>query len=596
MQRQMRESDEIEVISDQYTSSFYCHFSVFNVIALRSEKMVPPTQAGPPRRTRHHDPQMNRPPERGLKVRRYSHLFRRAARIKQLGYGWSTDHIIETLARNTRDPERAVWDLVLNDESLEGMKAPDERKRLEDMTFGIECEFALIWRKYAAHSDEWGDEWYQRWLVLLKEDKHDQENWFNAKNFQHDNTYHLRRLFKHRMMDAVRAQGMATVEEVDTAYAAWTDEGWPGRDWTLTDDPLKCWSFQDEHLQIYEDEVPGGAGTNGVDWFANEVTSPKMRNTERSYREVRRFFRILRHPPRPRHENWPKPFVGRACGLHVHVSHPCFSHDDVKKLMMLFAAFETEIMQIHPTHRTFNYAHAQNVSTRTLYSPYDWGRTVNAHRKAWPLQQITKMLETDDIVRLKRAFIYNHITRHGSVNVNNIPGLDGFTGESNPPSNTIEFRQHEGTTNGTEIVHWVKFLTRLVLYACNAKIGHVVRLILRHLPTPTSNRQEGRVLTIFDLMEELGLPEESTSYFRKRIARLDAIERKEAEHPDMREGRRQPGRDYATTTSDTATSQTSHQTRFDRLPIPATSSEEQSEEESTEEGQGEGQGDGEEDE
>ena len=125
-----------------------------------------------------------------------------------------------------------------------------------------------------------------------------------------------------------------------------------------------------------------------------------------------------------------------SCGFHVHIGNHNngFPSATLQKLCMLTAMFEKQLNTLHPTHRIGNiHAKAPSAVFRGQ-NPWD---TLRAILRCGSTQELVR-LYADFERRPDRCFAYNLC-----------PMVDG-------PRKTIEFRQHTGTLDGSEITNWIQ--------------------------------------------------------------------------------------------------------------------------------------------
>lgn len=121
--------------------------------------------------------------------------------------------------------------------------------------------------------------------------------------------------------------------------------------------------------------------------------------------------------------------TNKSCGLHVHIGARSLSDSDYCNVFVNYMRLETAIESfLAPSRRGSN--------SRWCYS-------LRRHEQ--------RVLFATTISEMRQALDYD---RYHRVNA-----------EAYDRHQTIEFRQHQGSTNFTKISHWVKFLAKLVEYS-----------------------------------------------------------------------------------------------------------------------------------
>lgn len=159
-----------------------------------------------------------------------------------------------------------------------------------------------------------------------------------------------------------------------------------------------------------------------------EIKSPAMILCEKALHRVQRVVRRL-----TRHFDVT---LNNSCGLHVHIGNHNlgFPLETLKNFCTLTAMFEPQLNTLHPAHRIGN-VHAKAPSAVfKAQNPWDTLRAIQRCRSTEELV----LLYADFERRPDRCFAYNLC-----------PMVFG-------PRKTIEFRQHTGTLNVSEISNWVQ--------------------------------------------------------------------------------------------------------------------------------------------
>ncbi|KAF6224520.1 hypothetical protein HO133_011097 [Letharia lupina] len=159
-----------------------------------------------------------------------------------------------------------------------------------------------------------------------------------------------------------------------------------------------------------------------------EITSPAMRFCPKALRRVQHVIRTL-----TKHLDVS---VNPSCGLHVHVGNQKagFPLQTLKHFCILTALFEYQLNSLHPAHRIGN-CHAKGPSA--AFKGHDLWDTVRAIQGCETEEELV-LLYADKEDRPDRCFAYNLC-----------PMVFGS-------NKTIEFRQHEGTLEWSEIMNWVQ--------------------------------------------------------------------------------------------------------------------------------------------
>lgn len=126
------------------------------------------------------------------------------------------------------------------------------------------------------------------------------------------------------------------------------------------------------------------------------------------------------------------------------------------------------------------------------------------------LREIESCKTHDDIsgmflMSLPGATGYRNINAHYSV-VN----FDNCVHHISVATGTIEFRQHEGTLNHSEICAWVELTAMLTQFCDNASARQIVSLC---------GHAWDHEFTVFDLMDTLGCRHELTNFYRLQLRR-----------------------------------------------------------------------------
>lgn len=135
--------------------------------------------------------------------------------------------------------------------------------------------------------------------------------------------------------------------------------------------------------------------------------------------------------------------VNDSCGLHVHMDAVDFTIDTWKNLALTYKHIERIIDSFMPVSRR------NNRYCKTL-------RNIAAPRIA----------NATTISELQQVFSHD---RYHKLNL-----------ESYTRHNTVEFRQHSGTTNFTKMENWIRFISRMITFAQAGILSE--RVTLENLP------------------------------------------------------------------------------------------------------------------
>lgn len=164
-----------------------------------------------------------------------------------------------------------------------------------------------------------------------------------------------------------------------------------------------------------------------------EIKSPALRFCPKALRRVERVVRIL--------TRYFDTTVNNSCGLHVHIGNrrKGFPIQTLKHFSMLTALFEHQLNALHPAHRIGNY-HVKGPSAAFKgQNPWDTMRAIQCCESK---EQLLLLYAKEGC--LDRCFAYNLC-----------PLVTG-------PRNTIEFRQHAATLDGSEIMNWIQLAGGMV--------------------------------------------------------------------------------------------------------------------------------------
>ncbi|KAI9819769.1 MAG: hypothetical protein M1826_001078 [Phylliscum demangeonii] len=186
--------------------------------------------------------------------------------------------------------------------------------------------------------------------------------------------------------------------------------------------------------------------------------------------------------------------VNQSCGLHVHIGH---GHDGFPLQTLHFVAglatvFEPTIQTLHPPHRL------TSKHCRPLSSSYRLQDELDGQGRVEVLLQSRTVPDFVAAVNSgSKNYAYNfmHLLQPTNTRLQ--------------PYNTIEFRQHEGTTDPEVVLHWIHFCAALVTYAHTVPsssdwITFIVQSGLQ--PTADGLRQ---------LLTQIGVPDATALFFAR---------------------------------------------------------------------------------
>ncbi|KAF5979619.1 hypothetical protein FBULB1_5641 [Fusarium bulbicola] len=153
--------------------------------------------------------------------------------------------------------------------------------------------------------------------------------------------------------------------------------------------------------------------------------------------------------------------ANRSTGLHVHVGREGdttkYSLVEVQKIAMFYCRFEDAIDEFHTAHRSeeneYIMSNRQNPALKNLNISQVYDR-------------IGASCSIEDICKLvnhcpgETNYDGYHDSRFFKVNFTSLQKHD-----------TIEFRQHEGTVHGKQMIKWIKFITKFVSFAISAPMN-----------------------------------------------------------------------------------------------------------------------------
>lgn len=345
----------------------------------------------------------------------------------------------------------------------------------DTLTFGVELEFIAVFPEYA---------FTNRYPELVPDDREG---------------------YRKGHVSAVRAichwlKAYSISVNHDEVFAA-----------TRSDD---SWYIQTEgvHLTPAEtNQLPSGYIQEGV-----EISSRVLRYAEDWQAELNKLLQALHHM---RQHFGCEFLTNSSTGLHVHIgNNPTHSLTPVKNLLQVATAHERNLDQIHDENRILDILPTPLVDTENdypppLYAPLSFFHASCEEEIPSILHAIHDVETRKDMTDLSKIF---RPTQRGTklfgksctLNLDNLI-WSGIYDDN--PTNTIEFRQHAGDLDLTEISMYVKLLAGLIDFCTWATDEDVINLIANGVNTNFGLR---------DFLEAILVPEMDSvvDYFCNRPA------------------------------------------------------------------------------
>ncbi|KAK8035500.1 hypothetical protein PG993_010495 [Apiospora rasikravindrae] len=182
-----------------------------------------------------------------------------------------------------------------------------------------------------------------------------------------------------------------------------------------------------------------------------ELISPAMTDTPQSFQEVMKVFTLVK--------NVGFMHVNQTCGLHVHVA---FGTNTIpvaplRKIACLLFALDPFLGALRPDSRSGNNEHCQSI--RNIIDPEE-----PSYFNPQPKPNVNDWVPIPDAVEAIKSCKRSQevawlLTTEWRANYCFKRFIDGT------PNPTIEFREHEATTDAPEVVAWTRFCVRVVRYA-----------------------------------------------------------------------------------------------------------------------------------
>jgi hypothetical protein len=193
--------------------------------------------------------------------------------------------------------------------------------------------------------------------------------------------------------------------------------------------------------------------------------------------------------------------ITRRTGLHIHVGcgSAYFSLETVKKFAVLILAVGNVLDSLHPTRKDNQFcANVQSVIENRE------GRLYTL-RPAERVRGIYDCNAIEEVVQLMNPKSKrNHAYNFTNLERMHLTADDALFGMPSPL--TIEFRQHAGSVNATEILNWAKVTTSLVKWAHEASEKQLEELTYK-------SKEPG--FDVFDLLHIIGR-EDVVSYYESK--------------------------------------------------------------------------------
>lgn len=196
-------------------------------------------------------------------------------------------------------------------------------------------------------------------------------------------------------------------------------------------------------------------------WIRLEIRSPAFHVTAQAFEQVRAVCEVL--------TNTYRVCCHQSAGLHVHVGQESngFPITILRNLMSTLFTFEDQIDEVHPRHRI------NNMWSKSLRTYSDLGKLIlSGESKDDALQLLLAANDPDadpsalvDSPKNRKELLNligwsgaNHTTQKLSYNTLNLVD-NPFSSDA---KRTIEYRQHESTVDGPQIINWAQLCVGVV--------------------------------------------------------------------------------------------------------------------------------------
>ncbi|ESZ95530.1 hypothetical protein SBOR_4083 [Sclerotinia borealis F-4128] len=257
----------------------------------------------------------------------------------------------------------------------------------------------------------------------------------------------------------------------------------------------KTWTIGSDSTLYFDDEK----GKDLLEYIPIEMRSPVLKFNPDSLKEIHKMLTAL-------NTNF-NVVVNRSCGLHVHVGNGTegMSVEPLKHLMATIWIFESQISSLLPKSRSLLSCHSaplhqcSNLGVRGFE-----GDLLDVPFSPSTINEVVTMFEG-----YAKSFRLAYL----------IGGLRQPFDE--PVKRTIEFRQHERTTDPETFMNWVSFVVELVVWAYKVR-----RQDLKIILSDYLNQREG--YSVEYLFKEIGFPESTVKFYRIKVGRVEEAEKEEA--------------------------------------------------------------------
>ncbi|KAI9649571.1 hypothetical protein NHQ30_002151 [Ciborinia camelliae] len=232
-------------------------------------------------------------------------------------------------------------------------------------------------------------------------------------------------------------------------------------------------------------------------YCALEIQSPVLKFGPDGFKEIDNMLGAL-------HKHFDL-LVNRTCGLHVHVGHGTkgFARVPLQHLMATIWVFQSQISSLlHRSRQAHNYC-APPRSTSNLGVRGFRGNLLDV------------MLSTSTINEIVEMFGGYQGSVNQAYSIDNL--RQPFW---NPRKRTIEFRQHEGCMDSETVLNWVSFVVELVAWAHKIDRQDLKIFLSKYI-------EQVEPYSIEDLFKEIGFPESTSEFWRRKVARLREAAEKE---------------------------------------------------------------------
>ena len=318
-------------------------------------------------------------------------------------------------------------------------------------------------------------------------------------------------------------------------------------DWSINSDGTLYGLTKEEMVKTFSDRVPSLQIAEAWDSYGAEFVSPPYSDLDLLREDTRVILTKVQGDATSHHGA----IANDTCGFHVHVGLPKndkFSLLTLQHLASLLVTFEDQISLLHaPSRRNVTGADcAEIVSNRENFFLEGEIKLVDHNGKKLKqlyqdlstikatLLNLTKEAPTNTTVesphtKQEHAATEPHL-RDASQKAladlldrigkrkGHVVNFSGLVKDGRP--NTVEFRQHAGTTDAEEMYWWVRFCTGMV------QLAHRYASTGEGCPIESWTDDRG-VEVLFELM---GFPSEGREFYKRKMEAYATAEGEEAEH------------------------------------------------------------------